>query len=281
MYHFFHQIHQSVAKLPRGALTGECCVLEVSGPLLPHHTLNITAVLRERDIQPAIISLNTHEQSASFNLGLKTCTKNSTTSKSDGCSSNGNVEKPNMVTDPLGGEITQKSAADEERNGCGLSVAEDPVQDGTGITGGPIWEQHFKLESFVTDGEHPTRLGSGCSKVFFAQNENPVSESHVTGVKDETSHGDLSSEDSLGSLMSDAALVQPNTLHSSADAGSRRLSLGQVSVINTTDFDVFHRVRSWGNGLHRTARDQMCVNSGLNGDVLREVKCEPHGFTWS
>ena len=186
-----------------------------------------------------------------------------------------------MVTDSLGSEITQKSAADEERNDCGLSVAEDPVKDGTGIMGGPIWEQHFKLESLVTDGEHPIRLGSGCSKVFCAQNENPVSESHVTGVKDETSHGDLSSEDSLGSLMSDAALVQPNTLHSSADAGSRRLSLGQVSVINTTDFDVFHRVRSWENGLHRTARDQMCVNSGLNGDVLREVKCEPHGFIWS
>ena len=238
-------------------------------------------MLRERDIQPAIISFNTHEHSASFNLGLKTCTKNSTTSKSVGHSSNGNVEKPNIVTDPLGGERTQKSAVDEERNGCGLSLAEDPVKDGTGVTGGPVWEQHFKLESFVTDGEHTTRLGSGCSKGFFAQNENPVSESHVTGVKDKTSHGDSSSEDSLGSLISDATLVQPKTLHSSADAGSRRLSLGQVSVINTTDIDVLHRVRSWGNGLHRTARDQMCVNSGLDGAVLREVKCEPHGFIWS
>ena len=296
--HFFSfQIHRSVAKLSKGALTHDSHVLEVSGPLLPHHTLNISALLRERVTEPAIISINTHEHSAPFNLGFKTHTENSTTDKAASLSGNGKVERLDTVINPLRDEMILECSADEERNNDELSGAKEHVLDGTFVAGGLISNQNPVLGGFITDGNpatgYPLNHGSCCSKGDLVKNENPVSENPVRdGTLD---RGDPSSKVAFAqgnltqgtSVQPKSSNGTPNSVHCFSDADIKNdngggLPLNRAAVINSkADVGIFCGVGSWGNGLHSTARNQLCAKSGLDGVVLREVTCLPGGFMWS
>ena len=64
------QIEHSMAKLSTGAAPQDSHVVDVSGPLLPHHTLNICAVMQQAGAEPSIITFNTHEHSAPLNLSV-------------------------------------------------------------------------------------------------------------------------------------------------------------------------------------------------------------------
>lgn len=63
-----NRIRHSVAKMSMEGETQDAHVLEIHGPLMPHHQLNIAALLRHGLADTAVISYNTHEPTAPFNM---------------------------------------------------------------------------------------------------------------------------------------------------------------------------------------------------------------------
>ncbi|XP_076466135.1 protein downstream neighbor of son homolog [Babylonia areolata] len=63
-----NQIQHSLAKVSGGSLTDTRHVMEISGPLMPHQLLNISALLQDHPGLMAHLSLNTHQPSVPLNI---------------------------------------------------------------------------------------------------------------------------------------------------------------------------------------------------------------------
>nr|KAG5711022.1 hypothetical protein BaRGS_013756 [Batillaria attramentaria] len=63
-----NKIRHSVAKMSLDGETQDAHVLEITGPLLPHHQLNIATIVHEAIPDTVVISYNTHEPTVPFNM---------------------------------------------------------------------------------------------------------------------------------------------------------------------------------------------------------------------